>query len=92
MNKKNKILLEAVILQEEKVAHLKAILKEALSNPIFKSYSQFENELEYQLFESVAFGAGRALANTRMNVRGGGTYSMFGKYGEILQNFSNTEH
>lgn len=89
MNKKNKkILLEAVVAQEKKVTHLQAILTEALTHPVFKSFKQFENELEYQLFEGMR--GSPAPTGGSINLGAGGTRSMFGEHGETLRDFSRT--
>ena len=84
---KNKLLLEAIKHQQKKLDHREGILKEALAHPVFESLKQFENELEYRLFEAVVVGAGRAPASGKIAVGGGGS-GRFGKYTKVISEFN----
>ncbi len=89
---RNKLLLEAVKHQQKKLDHIEGILREALAHPVFESLKQFENELEYQLFEAVVVGAGRAPASGKIAVGGGGSGReiVFGKHGKAIQKLIQT--
>ncbi len=80
---KNKLLLEAVKHQQKKLGHIEGILNEALMHPVFMSLKQFENEIEYQLFESF----GRAPAPGSIAVGSGGS-GRFGKYTKVIDEFN----
>ena len=78
MNTKNKILLEAVENYDRTLSKIEMVLKEALTHPVFR----FENELEYQLFES--FGRAPKLGSIAL---GGGGSGRFGEYTKTLGRF-----
>jgi hypothetical protein len=78
MNTKNRILLEAVENYDRRLSKIEMVLKEALTHPVFR----FENEFEYQLFES--FGRAPRLGSVAL---GGGGSGRFGEYTKTLGRF-----